>query len=152
MNPLDPLIACAGGWHGTNILQDPGTIQPTESKSTATVTPLLGGRFVRIDYTWSYQEKPQEGSILVGFNPQSGRASVHWIDGWHNGFSVMACDGTIDERGAIDVRGSYPAPPGPDWGWRTVITPAADALQVVMHNVWPEGKEELAVEARFARI
>jgi hypothetical protein len=52
------------------------------------------------------------------------------------------------------VRGSYAAPPGPDWGWRTDVTPNAERLRVVMHNVWPEaqgGKEELAVEAVSTR-
>ena len=34
--------------------------------STATVTPVLGGRFIRVDYTWGYQGRPQEGSLLVG--------------------------------------------------------------------------------------
>ena len=78
--------------------------------------------------------------------------SAHWIDSWHNGFTVMTCDGTVNDSGVIDVRGTYPAPPGPDWGWRTVITPGVDTLQVVMHNIWPDGREELAVEDWFTRI
>jgi hypothetical protein len=44
--------------------------------------------------------------------------------------------------------------PGPDWGWRTDVTPGDKTLRVVMHNVWPEeqgGKEEMAVEAVYAR-
>jgi len=45
-------------------------------------------------------------------------------------------------------RGSYAAPPGPDWGWRTVIEiPDDDSFRMVMYNVSPEGKEELAVNA-----
>lgn len=151
MSALDRLIACGGTWRGTNVLQDPGTILPSPSDATATIAPLLDGRFVRIDYTWSYQDTPQSGSLLIGFNPKTSRASAHWIDSFHNGLGVMVCEGTVDGNGVLDVRGSYPAPTGPDWGWRTVITPLTDALTMVMYNVWPEGKEELAVEARFTR-
>jgi hypothetical protein len=52
------------------------------------------------------------------------------------------------------VRGTYAAPPGPDWGWRIDVTPDGDKLRIEMHNVWPEeqgGKEELAVEAVYGR-
>ena len=45
---------------------------------TLSVTPVLGGRFIRVDYTWGYQGKPQEGALLVGFDPKSGEVSGHW--------------------------------------------------------------------------
>lgn len=122
-----------------------------ESQSSMTVTPLLGGKFVRLDYTWAYQGAPQEGSLLVGFNPKSGEVTAHWIDGWHNGTRVMPCTGTSADGSSISVAGSYPAPPGPDWGWKTVIEPGENSLAVTMYNVWPEGKEELAVEMKYSR-
>jgi hypothetical protein len=43
---------------------------------------------------------------------------------------------------------------GTSWGWRIDVTPGGERLRVVMHNVWPEelgGKEELALEAEYAR-
>ena len=63
----------------------------------------------------------------------------------------MACEGAVEPDGAIAVRGSYAAPPGPDWGWRIVIRPAGKpALHIVMYNVTPGGQEALAVEATYA--
>jgi hypothetical protein len=48
--------------------------------------------------------------------------------------------------------GSYAAPPGPDWGWRIEIAAEqCKALRLVMFNIWPDGKEELAVEAAYVR-
>ena len=87
------------------------------------MTPVLGGRFVRLDYTWGYQGKPQEGSLLVGFDPQSGEVSGHWIDTWHMGRLVLSLRREAAASGTIAVRGSYAAPPGPDWGWRIEIAP-----------------------------
>jgi hypothetical protein len=77
VNPVEALTAVAGQWNGSNTLQDPNTGKPEESPSTATLAPVLGGRFVRLDYTWGYQGKPQEGSLLVGFEPKSGEVSGH---------------------------------------------------------------------------
>lgn len=151
MSALDGLIACEGRWQGTSTLQDPNTGGPDESASTAVVTPVLGGRFVRIDYTWAYGGHPHEGSLLVGLQKKAGIVTAHWVDSFHNGEKVMACTGSASDDGTVTVRGSYAAPPGPDWGWRIDITPG-DTLRIVHHNVWPEGKEELAVESSYTRM
>ncbi|UCF18623.1 MAG: DUF1579 family protein [Gemmatimonadota bacterium] len=68
------------------------------------------------------------------------------------GERVMACAGTADADGAIDVRGAYAAPPGPDWGWRIELRPGADrTLNLVMHNIHPDGGAMLAVETEYRR-
>lgn len=151
MSTLKPFSDLAGHWQGPYLLQDPSNNLKNESSSTASVMPILGGRFVRFDYTWAYNGKPQEGSILIGHVRATGVLTAHWIDSFHMSDVVMACQGTIDEVGTIDVRGSYAAPPGPDWGWRTVFTLVPDSIRMVMFNIWPEEKEELAVEAVYRR-
>lgn len=154
MDALERLAACAGTWRGTSTLQDPMSGKADESPSAATVTPVLGGRFVRLDYTWSYDGKPQEGSLLVGLDRKAGTASAHWIDSWHMGSKVMALGGPAgDGGGALVVRGTYAVPNHPDWGWRIdLLAEDGEALRVVMYNVWPEGKQEdLAVEAVYTR-
>lgn len=152
MSALDGLIACAGNWRGTNALQDPHNNIAEESSATATVTSVAQGRFVRLDYTWEYQGKPQDGSLLIGFDPKADKVSAHWIDSWHMGRQVMACEGTGPSGSTITVLGSYAAPPGPDWGWRTEITTEdGRSLRVVMYNIWPEGRADLAAEAVYTR-
>jgi len=115
MNALERLTACAGSWRGTNTLQDPNTGKPEESPSTVAVTPVLAGRFIRLDYTWGHQGKPQEGSLLVGFDPKIGEVSGHSIDTWHMGWIVMNCLGPSPVEGNLAIGGPYAAPPGPDW-------------------------------------
>ena len=152
MNTLERLAAMAGRWQGTNRLHDPFSGKPEDTASSAALTPLLGGRFVRLDYDWSYRGERQEGSLLIGCQPDHDRMTVHWIDSWHMSHDVLVCEGADAESDDVDVRGSYAAPPGPDWGWRIVIRPAAPAaLHVIMHNITPGGEEAVAVEATFAR-
>lgn len=152
MTPVESLATLAGTWAGTSTLHDPHTGRPEPSDSALTVTPILGGRFVRLDYTWAHNGKPHEGSLLVGHDPAAGVTTAHWIDSWHMGRAVMACTGRADGVG-LAVRGTYPAPPGPDWGWRIDLTPTAAGLRLVMHNVFPAeqgGAEQVAVEADYA--
>jgi len=65
---------------------------------------------------------------------------------------AMVCKGKIDGDGVITLVGSYEAPPGPDWGWRTVIEPVTDdSFKLLMYNITPEGEETIAVENRYSR-
>jgi hypothetical protein len=64
----------------------------------------------------------------------------------------MTCQGASEENHSMSVKGSYAAPPGPDWGWRIVIhSPDEQNLHMVMYNSTPEGQEDLAVEAKYTR-
>ena len=151
MNAIERVAALAGNWQGTNTLQDPDTGKPEESPSRLTVTPVLGGRFVRVDYTWGYQGQPQEGSLLVGFDPEAAEVTGYWIDTWHMGRKAMTCVGPVPDDRLISFKGSYAVPPNPDWGWRIEILPVGEGLRIRHTNIDPEGKEDLAAEGVYSR-
>ena len=152
MDILETVASCAGTWRGANVLQDPHSGGAAESASAATVTPIVGRRFVRIDYTWAYDGKPQEGSLLIGADRKKGLVTAHWIDTWHMSDAVMSCTGPASGGSELSVRGSYSAPTGPDWGWRIAVTCEGRTLRIVMFNIWPEGdREDLAMEATLSR-
>jgi Protein of unknown function (DUF1579) len=151
MGAWDQLLNAAGTWRTTYKVRDPGNTFSGDSDSIARVAPVLGERFVRIDYTWSDKGKPQEGSLLAGWEKASGAVTMVWIDTWHNSDRIMVSTGVVTADGALDARGSYSAPPGPDWGWRTQLSATKDTLSMVMFNVSPEGKEDLAVDAQYKR-
>lgn len=160
MSGLQALARCAGTWLGTNRLHDPHTNAPQDSPSTLTVTPILHGRFLRVDYTWVYDGAPQEGTLLIGYESAAEAVTAFWADTWHMGSAVLVCRGSSapplpDGEGSLWVLGSYEAPPGPDWGWRTVIQPGAagkdGTLQLSMYNITPGGEEHIAVEATYTR-
>ena len=151
MAGLEALTALEGDWAATYQLRgDPSFDQ--DSPTSATVVPMLGGRFVRIDYTWIESGNTEEGSIVIGCEPDPGGVTVAWMDSWHNADRLMICTGRRTDDGGIDVLGSYPSnPPGPDWGWRTVITPQGDRWTLMMFNITPEGEEAPAVTAEYRR-
>ena len=143
-----------GDWTGNNLLRlswlnPPDSFSPSDLK----VATAARGKFIAFTYTWSHEGAPQEGLILLGHDRGDGVATAAWVDSWHMSGKVMSCRGEIDQEGVISLRGSYEAPPGPDWGWRIVITPdAGRELRLIMYNCSPEGAEELAVRADYRRV
>jgi len=121
------------------------------SPSQLSVSPIAGGSFLQFNYDWTYEDETQSGVLLFGFSDEQNVASAAWVDSFHMSSKIMSCTGTATDGGA-DLRGSYEAPPGPDWGWRINIrSVSATELQVVMHNISPEGQEDLAVQLDYRR-
>jgi Protein of unknown function (DUF1579) len=149
MGDLEKLKSSVGNYKGTNRLYYPPENPPDETPSNLNLTAILNGKFIRIDYNWSYQNAPQEGSMLIGFEPDEKLVTIHWIDTWHMSNKVLALQGLAESDGSINVLGSYPAPPDSDWGWRIVITPADKSLNISMFNISPQGDEYPAVEASY---
>lgn len=146
------LQAALGDWEGRNQLWfEPGT-DAIECATTAEVRAEASGRMLAVRYQWSHDGKPCEGILLLGDDLKAERCDAAWADSFHNGHRLMPLTGPAAGEGVPDLRGSYPAPPGPDWGWRiTLEQPGADALLMRMYNITPDGTEALAVEASYSR-
>ena len=151
MATLARLNALAGTWRATYELRGDPRFD-ADVPTAAVVSPILGGTFVQITYTWTESGTPQEGLLLVGLDPDPGTVTVAWLDTWHNGNRMMICAGTLLPDGGIDVFGTYPGRPGEaDWGWRTRLEPADEAWTMRMFNVSPGGAEAPAVTAVYRR-
>lgn len=147
---LASLASLRGTWHAVYQLRGDPSFE-ADSPSVAQIVPMLGGRFVRIDYTWIERGVPQEGSLLIG-QEADAPVTVIWIDSWHNGRRMMQCIGAPSPDGGVDVKGSYPtSPTTPDWGWRTHIGIEGHDWAMTMWNVSPDGEETLAVRAEYSR-
>lgn len=148
-----PLASLVGRWTGTSTLLRPW-LTPVESTcaGTARVGTTAHGLWLTIEYEWALDGEPQQGFLLVGREPEGDAAHASWVDSWHQRAQPMASAGVVRADGTVEVRGRYAAPPGPDWGWRTVLAHTADdAFELTMINVTPDGEEAPAVRARYTR-
>jgi hypothetical protein len=140
----------AGDWTGTNSLWlTPG--EPARvCETTASISLAAQGKFFIMHYTWSVEGEPADGCLLLGQEEPGEAVTAVWIDSWHNGDKLMLCRGSASPDGSISVKGTYSAPPAPDWGWRIVLQPGAgDSFEMLMYNITPEGQEQLAVRAAY---
>jgi hypothetical protein len=146
------LASLVGRWKGTNHLWLFPADPVQESDTTMVVALVAQGKFVTFRYTWAYKGAPQDGLLLVGVEPQPNAVQAIWIDSWHMQDKFMLCQGTVGTQGIIFLKGTYSAPPGPDWGWEMDIAPESGGnFNLVMHNISPEGMAQKAVEAIYSR-
>jgi hypothetical protein len=151
MAGLDALLGLEGSWQATYELRGDPSFEG-DSASTATVAPMLAGRCLRVDYTWSDKGKPQEGVLIVGREHGSDDATAVWLDTWHNQDRMMISKGPFTADGGIDVLGAWPTgDDGPDWGWRTVLSVEPEGWSMTMYVVTPDGDESLGVHAAYTR-
>jgi hypothetical protein len=146
------LVGAMGAWVGSNKLWFEPTQAPSECATTAEIRGEAAGRMLRVSYSWEYDGKPCEGVLLLGDDTKANRCDASWADSFHNGHRLMSLTAAAAGDGIVTVKGSYPAPPGPDWGWRITLEHASsDTFVMRMHNIMPDGTEALAVEALYAR-
>jgi hypothetical protein len=151
MNSFERMQKLVGEWEGQNDLYFMPGDPVRESESAAAVALVAKGQFVKIEYTWAFEGDPQEGLLLIGREDDDNGVKVVWVDSWHTAGRFMISEGTIAEGETISAHTSYSAPPGPDWGWRTVIESSDASFKIVMYNISPEGEEMLAVDATYTR-
>lgn len=137
-----------GKWTGKNQLWLPPNENTYESNTEAKVAVIAQGKFTTFAYSWAFEQKPQDGLIVFRHEPNMETSKSFWLDSWHMQNDIMLCESTWDDKGLLIIKGSYPAPPDPDWGWRIEIeNPEIDFLVMRMINISPQGEEALAVLA-----
>lgn len=141
-----------GNWRGINQLWLRPGEDAHESRSTAEVGQMAQGQFVTVAYTWAFDGEPQDGLLIFRSEANESPTVSAFLDSWHVPKGMMLCEGTKDQAGVVSLSGTYPAPPGPDWGWRIEIeSPDGASLVLRMFNITPEGLEALAVLAQYQR-
>lgn len=143
-----------GRFAGTKLLWLEGAAAPAlESPSGVELEVLAPEKLLRCSYEWNFKGQPQRGAMLIACDQRSSRVTAAWIDTFHQSGHVMHLEGMLEDSGAVALSGFYPAPPGPDWGWRIRLeSPSAEELLVLMDNVSPEGLAEPAVRIDSRRL
>jgi hypothetical protein len=151
--PHHYLKQLCGSWKGTTKTYFEPEVLTDESQWEGNIRTILNGMFVQHDYTGSLQGKPLSGTAIYGYQISSNRFQCLWTDSFHNGTSMMFCEGSPNNS-AFNVLGHYNTPDGsPPWGWRTEITmPAENNLVITMYNITPDGIEAVAVVTDYRRV
>ena len=133
MSIVDLLAPLTGHREGTNRFRLMPDDEYQSSAATAT-TGVTAVRFVSVAYTWSEGGTAHDGLLLLAGEATADGASAVWVDSFHTGPSWMTFTGGVVD-GELRLVGSYPAPPGPDWGWHIHVRPQDSTI--TMHNVVP---------------
>lgn len=155
--PHAVLARMAGDWQGTaRTWFEPGKLA-SEAPIKGSMRVVLGGRFVVHEYEGGMEGADMRGISLHGYNLAAKRWETAAIDSAHHGTSVMLQIGADTPQPS--ALGHYPAPPGPDWGWRTTLELKSDTELVITHyNIAPsegpysEMGEYVGVQIEYRRV
>jgi hypothetical protein len=89
----------AGSWKAsTKLWMEPGG-PPMESTGTSVNELIMGGRYLKSDYTGELMKMPFQGMALDGFDNRSQKHTGIWIDSM--GTAMMVFEGACDEEGKL---------------------------------------------------
>jgi hypothetical protein len=146
--PHSVLARMTGKWRGTAATWfEPGKLAD-ESEIVGETRLILNGMFLLHEYAGGLQGKPLKGVAIHGYDLAARRWTTAWVDSFHNGTRIMLSEGNQDDD-TPSMRGQYPAPPGPDWGWRTTLELRGSNLVITHFNITPDGDEAKAVEISY---
>lgn len=145
------LVALAGRFQGPVLTWFDPAGEPERATMRAIATPVLGGRWLRLEYESEAMGDPHAGQLVLGIEPDLGELQASWIDSFHSPRAIMPLTGPVPAAKApFSVRGSYAAG-DQRWGWRIALAPVrGGGLALRMFNAPPGLPEVPAVEALLA--
>lgn len=113
------LMKRAGKYTTTMTFSAPGT-ESQESTGTATLKPILGGRFLEEENSGESLGQPSAGLRLYGYNNGSKQYEAIWIYNGSTAFLVL--DGSSDDSGkTVRYTGAFIGPDGSKQTLRVIV-------------------------------
>lgn len=142
-----------GLWRGKSQLNQPWLAPEkriSESTSHLHIDTDAHNAFATVTYTWEYEGKRHEGTMLICMAKKTMAVEIGWVDSWHQSTGVLHLTGTESEARPVKTKGLYSA--GKEtWGWTIALDLKDEHLILTMENVTPAGEAEWAVRATYKR-
>jgi hypothetical protein len=146
------LVARTGEWDlAVKFWMVPGAPEQA-STATATIEPILGGRFLRERVTGEMIGQPFNGEGILGYDNAAKQYVSTWIDSWSTG--ILESRGTSPDGGkTIEMTGTSTDPEsGKPKTSRMVSTmPDGRTMKFESFNQGPDGKEFKSMEIIYTR-
>jgi hypothetical protein len=124
---------------------------PVESTGTCEQKMVLGGHYLRQEYTGDMMGQPFTGINLMGFDNHTKKYESVWLDSMSTGIFYFVGTGSADGR-TITQECSYDDPIKGPSVWRTVTRIKDDnTVEFAMFLTPKGGKEEKMMEMTIAR-
>ncbi|MHC4841672.1 MAG: DUF1579 family protein [Planctomycetota bacterium] len=148
------LARMVGDWEGSNKTWFDGPELSDESRVAGSIRLIQNGMFILHEYQGKLAEHDMIGTAIIGYSFEDEQWQCAWVDTCHNGTRIMVSKGDKGDTGTPNVQGDFPAPPDPNWGWRTTFDLKDDNHLLIQHFCQPpegKGDEYLGVEFDYAR-
>jgi len=146
------LAVMEGSWDVAGRFWMPGAPAPMEAEGAATITRVLGGRYLHQDYTTNLMGMDFKGFGTIGYDNFSKQYQATWTDNMTTGilFDTGQCDGTGKKT---VFHGEMPdAATGSVLPTRTeYIVESNDKFIMAMYNVNSDGTDFKMMELVYTR-
>jgi hypothetical protein len=147
------LASFNGKWEGEVTMWMDPSAPPTKSKTTATNTMIVGGRYQEATHSGNFGGMPFEGKSIIGYDNIKKVFVSSWVD--NMGTGIMVLEGPYDPKTkTITMRGKMTDPmSGTETQVREVFRIVDDKHQVMeMYNTYADGKEMKSMEIKYSRM
>lgn len=152
--PHQFLTKMAGKWTTAQKMWMDPSQPPMESKGSAEMTLVLGGRFLHQRYTGTFMGMPFEGSGLMGYDNYRQQYTSVWAD--NMGTAITLARGTANATGtevAMSGLMDEPTTGEKDKKFREVVKMTGpDTMVFEMYNTIPGTGEVKVMEITHARV
>lgn len=147
------ILEAKGSWFGTSKLHlswMPKDKQVTESGSFFHVETDGRDKYATLTYSWHYEDRREEGTMIVAMDAKSKKVEIGWCDSWHQSTGVMFLTGEVTSDTSFKTKGNWTAE-GEVWGWTIELILINDQLKMKMEVITAKGEVDWAVDAVYAR-